>query len=72
MSLITLNTARIRMLFVNDVLVTNLIILMALVTRLSLPYERSNRETSHRIDFYNVYLVSLKSCCYILMYNIFI
>ena len=40
------------------------------VQNLSLPDERSNRETSRRIGFYSVYLVSLQSLSFILVYFI--
>ena len=37
------------------------------VQNLSLPDERSNRETSRRIGFYSVYLVSLQGLPFILL-----
>ena len=42
------------------------------VQNLSLPDERSNRETSRRIGFYNVYLVSLQGLPVIQLYFIYI
>ena len=38
---------------------------------LSLPDERSNRETSRRIGFYSVYLVNLQGLPFILLYFIY-
>ena len=38
------------------------------VQNLSLPDERSNRETSRRIGFYSVYLVSLQGVPFIQLY----
>ena len=38
------------------------------VQNLSLPDERSNRETSRRIGFYSVYLVSLQGLPFTLLY----
>ena len=40
------------------------------VENLSLPDERSNRETSRRIGFYSVYLVSLQGLPFTLLYTI--
>ena len=42
------------------------------VENLSLPDERSNRETSCRIGFYSVYLVSLQGLPFTLLYFIYI
>ena len=42
------------------------------VQNLSLPDERSNRETSRRIGFYSVYLVSLQGLPFTLLYLMFI
>ena len=42
------------------------------VQNLSLPDERSNRETSRRIGFYSVYLVSLQGLPFTLLYFIYI
>ena len=39
------------------------------VQNLSLPDERSNRETSRRIGFYSVYLVSLQGLPFTLLYS---
>ena len=41
------------------------------VQNLSLPEEQSNRETSRRIGFYSVYLVSLQGLPFTLLYYIF-
>ena len=38
------------------------------IQNLSLPDERSNRETSRRIGFYSVYLVSLQGLSFIQLY----
>ena len=42
------------------------------VQNLSLPDERSNRETSRRIGFYSVYLVSLQGLPFIQLHFIYI
>ena len=42
------------------------------VQNLSLPDERSNRETSRRIGFYSVYLVSLQGLPFTLLHFIYI
>ena len=42
------------------------------IQNLSLPDERSNRETSRRIGFYSVYLVSLQGLPFTLLYFIHI
>ena len=52
----------------NKILNQNLV----LGSNLSLPDERSNRETSHRIGFYSVYLVSLQGLPFIQLYFIYI
>ena len=47
-----------------------LLITRSWVQNLSLPDERSNRETSRRIGFYSVYLVSLQGLPFTLLYFI--
>ena len=49
-----------------------LLITRSWVQNLSLPDERSNRETSRRIGFYSVYLVSLQGLPFTLLYFIYI
>ena len=46
------------------------ITLRSWVQNLSIPDERSNRETSRRIGFYSVYLVSLQGLPFIQLYFI--